>query len=160
VISTKHAISAPPARVRLRRELRIDMPAERALHLFTPVGERLWVKGWEPRFPDGERGDGATTGTAFITEHAGRDTVWTVVDRGEHLVRYARTTTGHSAGLVEVRCHAQPDGTTRATVTYELTALDDDARRSLGEFARGYADYIAEWERLIAAALEAGRIRA
>lgn len=108
MIPTNHAISAPPARVRLRRELRIDMPAERALHLFTPVRERLWVKGWEPRFPDGERGDGATVGTAFITEHAGAGHRVDGLDRGEHLVRYARTTTGHSAGLVEVRCHAHP----------------------------------------------------
>ena len=143
---------AAPRHVRLEAELQLALPAERALHLFTPVGERLWVEEWDPTFPNGEEGDGATAGTVFITEHAGRETIWTVVERNEHLVRYARTTAGQWAGLVEVRCHSQPNGGTRAVVTYELTALAEDVRGALGEFARADPDYIAEWERLISEA--------
>ena len=88
---------------RLEAALHVALEPERALHLFTPVGERLWVDGWEPRFPAGERGDGTEPGTVWLTAADGRETVWTVVDRDERAVRYSRSTPGYWAGLVEVR---------------------------------------------------------
>jgi hypothetical protein len=52
------------------------------------------------------------------------------------------------AGTVSVRC--DPDGDhTVATVDYELTALGPDA--DLQAFAAGYDDFLAGWEREIAA---------
>jgi hypothetical protein len=146
-------------RARLQREVRIGLAANRALHLFTPAGERLWVEDWEPTFPAGESGDGAGEGTVFVTDHGGHRTIWTVVERGERHVRYARTTPDHWAGVVEVRCHPDAGEATRAIVTYELTALSEDGRRALDEFARGYPQYVAEWERLIAAAVTISRDR-
>ena len=72
----------------------------------------------------------------------------TVERGGAGRVRYARVTPGVQAGTVSVRC--EPDGAgTVATVGYELTALGPDA--DLAAFAAGYDDFLAGWEREIAA---------
>src|SRR5690348_5713399 len=93
----------------------IALPPERALRLFTPVGERAWVSHWDPRFPAGESGDGSAPGTVFLTG----DTHWVVIDRDEDRVRYARVTPGVRAGTVEVRIAADGEGS-RADVTYDM----------------------------------------
>jgi hypothetical protein len=120
--------------------LRVPLPPQHALRLFTPVGERAWAPGWDPVFPAGEQGDGAAAGTVFLT---GAST-WIVVDREPDRVRYARVTPGVRAGTIEVRLRA--DGPhTLADVTYETTALGDDP------FDPG----LAHWEEAIRAALGA-----
>ena len=138
----------PPTSSRriLRGTVRVDGPPERTFHLFTPVGERLWAEGWDPLFPAGEQGDGAEPGTVFVTAAHGRETIWVVLDRGADAVRYARITPGHLAGTVEVRLRDD-----EAEVTYDLTALTDDAQPELEDFAAGYDAFMAEWERAIAA---------
>jgi hypothetical protein len=110
----------------------LPLPPERALHLFTPVGERAWAGHWDPRFPAGEHGDGGAPGTVFLTG----DTHWVVADRRDDSVRYARVTPGVRAGTVEVRVTAESDGT-RVDVRYDITALvaDDD-----------YDPGLAHWE--------------
>ena len=143
----------------VRRTIHVALPPERALHAFTPVGERAWVHGWDPVFSAGEHGDGAEPGTVFTTEADGRTTVWVVADRRVDGVRYARVVPGHHAGMVEVRCTAAEDGGTTVEVTYELTALSDDARPELERFTAAYAAYIGEWERAIAEAISSGRLR-
>jgi Polyketide cyclase / dehydrase and lipid transport len=120
----------------------VPLPPERALHYFTPVGERAWAPHWDPVFPAGEDGDGSAPGTVFVTG----DTTWVVAARGDDRVRYTRVTPGRDAGTVEVRVRADGAGT-RADVTYDMTALaaGDDP---------GHAPRIGEWEAAIAAAIE------
>jgi hypothetical protein len=123
-----------------RYTLRVALAPERALHYFTPVGERAWAPGWDPVFPAGEQGDGAQPGTVFLTG----ESVWVVVDREEDRVRYARVTPGVRAGTIEVRL--RPDGAgTLADVVYETIALSDEP----------FDPHIAHWEDAISAAIAA-----
>ena len=118
-------------------EVRVALPPDAAIELFTPEGERTWVAGWDPTYPGGDDG-------VFVTGA----TTWVTVERSERVRRYARVTPGVQAGTVSVRC--EPDGAgTVATVGYELTALGPGA--DLAAFADRYADLMAEWEREIAA---------
>ncbi len=121
------------------RSISVALPPERAMHLFTPVGERLWAAHWDPDFPAGEQGDGSAPGTVFLTG----DTHWVVVDREPRRVRYARATPGVRAGTVEVALRADGEGTI-ADVTYDITPLvaGDD-----------FDPAIHEWERSIAVAI-------
>jgi hypothetical protein len=135
-------------RHRLTGTINVPLPPDEALALFTPAGERAWAPGWDPRYPAGED---TSPGTAFTT-HDGA-AFWVIADRTADSMRYARITPGVHAGTVEVRC--EPAGSaTRAHVSYDLTTLagDDDA---VDRFAAHYPSMLAEWERLIAAALEA-----
>jgi hypothetical protein len=141
------------ARIVCRGEVRVPIPADEALRLFTPRGEREWAHGWDPSFP-GADADDSEPGTVFTTEghHGGGQAIWIVAHRTGRSIRYARAIPGQWAGTVEVRC--EPAGAeTLARVTYDLTVLDDAQRPRLREFAAGYADYMAEWERELAAAL-------
>jgi hypothetical protein len=131
-------------RVQLRGSVAVPLPPGEAFGLFTPEGERAWVPGWEPRFP---AGDDLAPGTTFLTHE---QTIWVIADRTPSSIRYARVTPGVHSGTVEVRCEAA-DGGTRAQVSYDLTALGDPA--TLDRFASDFDAMLAEWERLIAAAL-------
>jgi hypothetical protein len=76
-----------------------------------------------------------------------------VVDRSERSMRYAHLAPDVQAGTVKVEC--LPDGqATRAEITYDLTALRATSEAALQQFADGYDNFLREWERLIAAALE------
>jgi hypothetical protein len=141
----------------LRRELGVALPPNRARHLFTPAGERLWADGWDPHFPAGESGDGAAVGTVFVTQAHEATTLWVVVESTENTVRYVRVTPGGLAGLVEVTLRADGSGGTIATVGYELTALVPEANEELARFTAAYDEFIAGWERDIASVVAAGR---
>lgn len=124
--------------------VRVPLPPERAIHLFTPVGERLWVDHWEPRFPAGEEGDGSAPGTVFLSG----DTHWVVVDRTPDRIRYARVTPGIRAGTVEVAVRPDREGADGegaiADVTYAMISFAGDDE---------YDPAIHEWEPAIAAAI-------
>jgi hypothetical protein len=111
------------------------------MHLFTPVGERLWASHWDPRFPAGEDGDGSAPGTVFLTG----DTHWLVDDRTPDRVRYARVTPGVRAGTVEVV--VRPDGERAiADVTYAMTSFagDDEFDPAIHEWEPAIARGIAQ----------------
>jgi hypothetical protein len=47
----------------------LDLRASVAIDLFTPEGERDWVPGWDPAYPDGRASE--EPGTVFSTDVAG-----------------------------------------------------------------------------------------
>ena len=130
----------------LTGRLHIDLPADQAFRLFTPLGEREWAEHWAPHFPTATNDDTAP-GTVFQTGA----TIWVVLDRltGSH-ISYARLTPEVTAGTVAV---ALADNGTGAdvTVTYDLTALTDAANDDLRTFAAGYPEFLASWQEAIAA---------
>jgi hypothetical protein len=118
-------------------QVRVTLPPDEAIELFTPEGERVWAAGWDPSYPGDDDG-------VFVTGA----TTWVTVERGARSRRYARVTPGVQAGTVSVRC--EPDGDdTIATVGYALTALGPEA--DLAAFAAEYDEFLAGWEREIAA---------
>ena len=124
----------------------VKAPTREAFEFFTPSGERRWAPGWDPRFP-APPADETAPGTVFTTLHSGQETIWVVTAREPgHRISYARVTPNERAGTIEVRCVDVGDDTTRVEVTADLTPLD-------GTEVESYAQYLATWERLIAAAL-------
>ena len=134
-------------------EVRVPLPVEAAVELFTPEGERRWDPTWDPHYPAAPT-DRRAAGTVFVTHAGERTTTWVIVESGTRAMRYARVVPGRQAGTVSVRLREDGDGTI-AAVTYESTALDPAAEPELAAFAAGYADEMAAWERDIAAALAA-----
>ena len=148
-----NSFTAPlPSRVVCLGSVRVSLPPERALALFTPRGERRWAHGWNPTFPEDDADDTAP-GTVFLTEagHGGQ-AIWMVAERTPRSMRYARAVPGVWAGTVEVRCE-RAGAETVAHVTYDLTALDEAQRPRLADFAAGYDAFLGEWEREIAEAI-------
>lgn len=152
------APAAAPVHVVRTGRVAVPAPPAQAFDLFTPLGERRWAPGWEPRFH--HPADGRPEhGTTFTTrDETGRETIWRILDwdpRG-HRVRYSRVTPGLKAGTVDVALSAAHDDTTVAYVTYDLVALSPEGAADLETWTEPwYAGFLAEWERQIAAALAA-----
>ncbi|MCO5974536.1 hypothetical protein [Actinoallomurus soli] len=153
---TDPASGGTAGRCVLTGTVRVGLPPAEAFRLFTPVGERDWVDGWDPRFPV-PAGDDTAPGTVFETTDHGRTTTWVVTGREPgRAVAYARVTPGDRAGTVSVVLEGADGGDgggTAATVTYELTALTEAAREDLRAFAAGYPAFLRSWEEAIADAL-------
>ncbi|WP_433302129.1 SRPBCC family protein [Actinoplanes sp. CA-030573] len=132
--------------------LTVALPVSAAFRLFTALGEREWVDGWDPQFPAPVTDD-AEAGTVFVTAHGGQDVTWIVVDRdGDRRIRYARVAAGRDAGTIEVRL--SPAGShTRVDVTYSLTALTPEGDHWLTDFEAHYPAMMRSWESAIAKSL-------
>jgi len=104
-------------------QFELNLPAEKAIGLFTPEGEKDWVPGWSPTYPAGEPSE--TPGTVFTTDVAGVDTIWLIqgIDRGGCTALYSRVTPGHHAGTVQVSCDDTSDGGCVVSVTYDMSLL-------------------------------------
>ena len=139
-------------RVRLTGTVEVALPPEQAFVMFTPSGERTWAHGWDPSFPSPGT-DETDPGTVFRTVHRGRESIWTVVGcEVGHSIEYAVATPQERCGLVTVTCEASPNGT-KATVSYDLTALSSEVNAELDRFATNYPSFLAHWERSIAEAI-------
>lgn len=145
-------------RRRLSGTIRVALPPAEAFHLFTPRGERDWVAGWEPHFPD-RTTDDTQPGTVFLTDVHGAATTWVVSDRRPgHSVSYARVSPGVRAGTVTVVLEQAPNTHhSVVTVTYDLTALTAEATADLDEFAAGYPAFLRSWQDAIDAWLSEHR---
>ena len=112
----------------------LPIPASTAIDFFTPEGERSWAPGWDPTYPSGEPSE--TAGTVFITELGDTKTVWVIdkIDREGHTSAYTRTTPGHHAGRVRVRCEDRSDGQCVVSVEYDMTALTPHQAHSVDTY--------------------------
>jgi len=137
--------------------LRVNRPLAQAFPLFSPEGERRWVKGWIPEYlyPRGVPSDAA--GTVFRTNHNNEDTEWLVLRYApaEGVAEYVRITPGSRMGVVTVRA-TERGGGTDVEVTYTLTSLSEAGTRTLEAMTEAsYAAMLQEWERLIHEAIDA-----
>jgi hypothetical protein len=139
---------------RLTGRLHVALPPDQAFRLFTARGEEGWSEGWRPRFP-GPVEDDAAPGVVWETGDGAATTTWLVLDSEPgRRVRYARVTPGDRAGTVAVGL-TEAAGGSDVEVTYVLTALTDEADRALGDFAAGYAGFLAGWQEAVARHLAA-----
>jgi hypothetical protein len=135
--------------------IRLDAPPERAFGMFTPLGERAWAEGWDPRFlhpADGE----ACEGSVFITRAGKIETIWTTIaHHPPSRAAYSRVTPGLHAVVVDVRLRASDDGGTLADVSYAFTALTPAGNDAVAEMADGFTGWMETWESSINRALAA-----
>ena len=130
--------------------------ADTAFPLFSPEGEREWIKEWNPRpvFPDtiAFRCD-----TVFREGDGSEEAVWTILDADwqTHRAEYVRLApVSHTAHIVVKIDLLAPDRT-RVTVSYTVTAFGDHAARLLEAFSESaYVEKMRRWQSLIGEYLE------
>jgi hypothetical protein len=132
-------------------DIKLTLPREQVLALFTPEGERRWAGGWDPHYPDPDRREGR--GAVFTTSHGGHETTWIIVEQHQGSIRYARVVHGVTAGTIAVDVLGCARDVTDVRVTYDLTALSAAGERWLEAFDTNYESEITGWSTEIAAAL-------
>ncbi|MER9581239.1 hypothetical protein [Mesorhizobium sp. M0276] len=133
-------------------------PIDRVFPLFTPIGETLWVDGWEPEFLYPQSGE-TQQGMVFRTDHDGESTLWACTDwdPAAHRVRYVRVTPDSRFGFVEVACRVAAGGGTEASIAYTFTALNAAGRSYLSALTpEAFARMIEGWRIRIDAWLLSG----
>jgi hypothetical protein len=136
----------------------VALPAERALRLFEPEGERAWAHGWDPQYvyPVGGRTE---QGMVFTTSHGGESTIWTMTrhDPRAGVIEYLRMTPGSRVATVLVQCAPMDAARTRVTVVYVFTGLTDAGNAYVrGMDEAHYRAFIDGWEAAIAVAQARG----
>ena len=135
----------------------LDYPPARVFPLFTPEGEKLWIKGWAPRYLHPASGE-TTEGMVFVTGEGAELTYWNLVrwDPAGGRARYARVTPASRFGLVDVACDAEGAKGSRVTVGYAFTALTPEGERFLADLGTAkFREMIEGWRQLLLAYLDA-----
>jgi len=126
--------------------LTVDAPVERAFPLFSPLGERLWVPGWDPEVlaPPGAEWEEEML---FRTHDEHGEAVWVItrLDRAAHEVTYHRVEPGRYVARVEVRCTALGEQTAVRT-SYRFVGLSEAGNAEIDAMTdEEYAGKMERW---------------
>jgi hypothetical protein len=127
----------------------LSEPIDVAFPLFSPLGEKAWVPGWEPELihPPGSQW---AEGLMFRTPGLPNPAIWVVARLENHHVRYNRYEMPDLVVSVDVECKSLGERSTAVTVGYSfvsLTAAGDEAVAAMSE--RRYEQKMRDWKRLI-----------
>lgn len=157
-IALANTVFAQGAAQQVRRtgsfELRCS--ADSAFPLFSPEGERNWVKGWAPRpvFPD--RIEFARE-TVFQEGSASEEAVWTILDADwqTHRAEYVRLAPQSHTARIVVKVEPLGAERSRVVVSYTITAFGEHAASLAAAFSEeAYAAKMRDWQQGISAYLE------
>ncbi len=135
----------------------LDLSAAEAFPLFSPLGEMLWVPGWDPELihPPGATWE---RGLIFRTRDDLGEAIWivTALDPEAQAVEYHRVVAGTYAARIRVTCKALAAARSEVRVTYTFIGLTDEGNRALDQLTAGsYDEKLARWKAWIEAARRA-----
>jgi len=126
-------------------------PVDHVFELFSPLGEKLWVPGWNPELLH-PPGASWARGLIFRTQEERGEAVWvvTALDREAHEVEYHRVEAGRYVARISVACMAGADGQTQVATSYVLVGLSPEGNADIALMTKElYAEKMKRWERWI-----------
>jgi hypothetical protein len=132
-------------------EFDLDCDADTAFPLFSPQGERGWIKEWDPR-PVFPHTIAFRKGTVFRQGTGQEEAVWTIVDadRRQHRAEYVRVAPASHTAHIVVRVDAKGAKGSHVVVSYRITAWGERAGALLEAFSENaYATKMQNWQRMI-----------
>jgi hypothetical protein len=142
-----------PRSIELRGGFTLDAPVGQVFHLFSPLGEQLWVPDWKPELlhPFGASWE---RGQVFRTDDEGGEVVWLVthLDRAANDVEYHRVCPGRYVARVAVRCLSLPGERTAVDVSYRFVGLSAGGNAEIALMTPdAYAQKMDRWKEWIEA---------
>ena len=119
--------------------------------LFSPLGEKLWVPGWNPELLH-PPGVSWARGLIFRTQEERGEAVWvvTTLEREAHQVEYHRVESGRYVARVRVACIAGANGETQVATTYFFVGLSPAGNADIALMTKElYVEKMRRWERWI-----------
>jgi hypothetical protein len=146
-----------PEQVIREGSFELDMNAGRALQLFTPEGERAWVKGWNPKpvYP-AEAVVVFRANSVFRVDQDGEHSLWTIVeaDLQKHIAEYIYVVEGERVSRVRVQIEALGEQRCLVRVYYVHTATSQKGRHFVATVTEEvYAQKMRDWHRMVSAAI-------
>jgi predicted GIY-YIG superfamily endonuclease len=133
--------------IRLAGEIALEGPIEEVFPLFSPLGEKLWVPGWNPELlhPPGVSWE---KGLIFRTQEETGDAIWVVtkLDHSAHEVEYYRVEPERYVAHIRVRCSAIAGQVTRVSASYEFIGLSDKGNSEIAAMTQdSYNEKMKRW---------------
>ena len=141
--------------------LTVSAPIDEAFELFSPLGEKRWVPGWDPELLH-PAGTVWARGLVFRTKEETGDAVWAVtrLDRYRHEVEYWRVEPGRYVATVRVHCVARDFTHTDVAVSYSFVGLSDDGNRDIAAMSpSAFQDKMKRWQGWIGTCLSTAATR-
>jgi hypothetical protein len=122
-----------------------------AFELFSPLGEKRWVPGWNPELlhPPGVSWE---RGLIFRTTEERGEAVWvvTALDRSRREVEYHRVEAGRYVARVSVLCGPHAGGQTEVRVTYLFVGLSEVGNQDIAAMSpQSFEDKMRRWQEWI-----------
>jgi hypothetical protein len=135
----------------------LDASADKALLVFTPEGERTWVKGWNPKpvYPP-QQGVMFKANSVFRVDQDEEHSLWTIVeaDSREHVAEYIYVVEGERLSRVRVQIEPLSERHCRVHVHYVHTAISEKGVEFVaGVTEEAYAKKMRDWQRMVSAAI-------
>jgi len=135
----------------------LEMSADKALQLFTPEGERAWVKGWDPKpvYP-AQAGVAFQRDAVFRADEGTERSLWTIVeaDLRARVAEYVYVVEGERVS--RVRVEIQPLGVKqcRVRVHYVHTATSEKGLQFVASVTEDvFAQKMRDWQRTASATI-------
>jgi hypothetical protein len=141
---------------RLAGTIRLQGSIDRVFELFSPLGEKHWVPGWDPELLHPE-GVSWAAGLIFRTREERGEAIWVVtrLERAAHDVEYHRVEPGRYVARVSVRCSPAGLNQTDAATEYEFIGLSEAGNAEIAAMDdAGYASKMERWATWINGYLE------
>ena len=127
--------------------------------LFSPLGEKAWVPGWDPEIIH-PPGVAWARGLVFRTREERGEAIWivTALDRRRHEVEYQRVEPGRCVARVSVACSAPSEQETDVRVSYAFVGLSPAGNGDIARMStESYEEKMRRWQGWIAGHLAVGR---
>ena len=137
--------------IELKGDFLIPMKIGRVFPLFSPLGERSWVPGWNPEIvhpPEAEWEEDMV----FRSGGTLHDAVWTVtrLDVSTFSVSYFRVEGTDLTAHIDVECRPVSAESTEVSVRYAFVALSEKGESEIETMSQGdYDQKMIQWKRWI-----------
>jgi len=132
--------------------IQVNTTPDKTLPLFTAVGERLWIKEWNPTYIYPETGEPQRGMIWKTTNDDGIDEIWVTVnyDVTQYIATYVKWSPENNVTQIDIQCNSVGDTQTLVQVTYTITTLSNKALIDLNPFTKEHYDkWIMSWEKAI-----------
>jgi hypothetical protein len=139
--------------------IRLDGSIEKVFPLFTPIEEKKWAPGWDPK-PVWPANGEVVEGMVFTVDETPGRAYWVVThyDPRRHEVSYANVLPGQTLNRIEITCQSAGVNQTDCTVRYAFVGLSDEGNKFVEMHTEeAYAEKMEHWVKAIHHALKTGK---